>query len=100
MEIADLRKADAAKKAALKAKADKYLAESQAKPEAAVESTFAVGNPSALLPGEVVLCGSCKHWERQDAKTVFAACGLSRHSGLPVAMATTDRMTCSRAEKR
>jgi hypothetical protein len=95
MEISDIRKADAAKKAALKAKADQYMAEAT-KPRPAVP----VVSVSADAPAPLVLCGSCRHWEAPDAKAVFAACGLSRHSGLPTAMATTDKMTCSRAEKR
>lgn len=100
MEISDIRKADAAKKAALKAKADQYVAE-QAKPDKyaglSIQEAAAAERAALVAP---ILCGSCRHWEAPDAKAVFAACGLSRHSGLPTAMATTDKMTCSRAEKR
>lgn len=92
MEISDLRKADAAKKLA-KAKADQYVA--------SVPSSIPALSPSpAIEAPSITYCASCKHWERQDEKTVFAACGLSRHSGLPVAMATTDKTTCGKAEKR
>lgn len=97
MEIADIRKAQ-------KDKAEKQKQALLGDPPKPVHLG---ANPSAVgaftimpTPVAIILCASCKHWERSDAKAPFAACGLSRRYGLPVAAITTDKTTCSLAEAR
>lgn len=86
MEIADIRKAQ-------RDKAEKQKAALLSEPDLGSAHT-------SIAEPLVILCAACRHWERSDPKAPFAACGLSRRYGLPVAAITTDKTTCSLAEAR
>lgn len=94
MEIADIRKMP---KVDAEAKKKKLLAEP-------VKITEVAELPPGAMPlpykVEVIYCASCKYWERDSAKAVFATCGLSRHHGLAVGITRTDTDRCSLAEAR
>lgn len=95
MEIADIRKAQRDKAEAQK---KKLLAEDQeaVKKLAALEAI----HPETYKAPAIIYCASCKYWERDSDKAVFAACGLSRRHGLAIGVVRTDTDRCSLAEAR